>query len=116
MLCLLNLYFKKYKYQYNNLNLNIICSLFKGLNPSFFEDTYKEIKKFYSNDYCADIDKYIKQLLKSNENNEKNELNIINFNKIENLFIFDEKEDIYKINGDIQIKEMKKQDEINIKS
>ena len=27
-------YFKKYKYQYNNLTLNFICSFFTGLNPS----------------------------------------------------------------------------------
>ena len=57
-------YFEKYKKQYDNWNLNIICSFFKGLNLALFEETYKEIKMFYSNEYYAEIVKYIETFLK----------------------------------------------------
>ena len=45
-------YFKKYA----NNNINIISSFFKGLNPSLFKETFKEIKTFYEKeDFYSDI-------------------------------------------------------------
>ena len=68
-------YFKHY-FKENN-NIDIICSFFKGLNPSLFKETFKEIKTFYEKgDFYEDIDKYI-EILFENKANKKQESNKI---------------------------------------
>ena len=63
-------YCKKFNYnKKDDAKLYTICLFFCGLNPSNFEETFKEIKIFYGNNYYKNIEKYYSQINVENENN-----------------------------------------------
>ena len=55
-------YSDEFKNNLNDEKLEKICLFFKGLNPSYFEQTFKKITNFYCKDYYSNIEKYYVKL------------------------------------------------------